>query len=73
MIEAGDEETLVEVVLDEGKFRQIRRSFEAIGIEVRTLHRIAIGPLELGELAVGEAAPLTPEELATLRAATRGG
>jgi 23S rRNA pseudouridine2605 synthase len=62
--------TELEVVLDEGKFRQIRRSLAAIGLAVRSLHRLRIGPLELGDLAPGAIAQLTGAELAALRRAT---
>ena len=61
--------TLLEFVLDEGKNRQIRRSLETIGRTVIALHRVQIGPIELGDLKAGEISPLTAEELAALRAA----
>jgi 23S rRNA pseudouridine2605 synthase len=53
----------------EGRKREVRRLFAAIGFEVRDLVRIAVGPLELGELADGEARALRPAELSSLRAA----
>ncbi len=59
--------TRVEVVLDEGKFRQIRRSMKAVGLRVKELHRVRIGPIELGDLAPGEIAALTATELAALK------
>lgn len=40
-----------EVTIQEGRNRQIRRSFEALGYKVTSLHRIQIGPYELGRLA----------------------
>lgn len=58
--------TLVEVVLDEGKFRQIRRSMKAVGLRVKALHRVRIGPIELGDLAPGVVVPLTESELEAL-------
>jgi 23S rRNA pseudouridine2605 synthase len=63
--------TTLEIVLDEGKNRQIRRSLSALGLRVRTLARIAIGPLELGDLAPGAAAALSTDELRALRAAAQ--
>lgn len=63
--------TLVEVVLDEGKFRQIRRSMKALGLRVKALHRIRIGAIELGDLAPGAVVELTREELATLKGRAR--
>ncbi len=51
------------VVLTEGKNREIRRMFAAIGNEVRTLKRISYGGVELGDLAVGAVRELSREEL----------
>jgi len=56
----------LEIVLDEGKNRQIRRIAEAAGAEVLQLVRVKIGRLELGELPKGAARELTPEELKLL-------
>jgi 16S rRNA pseudouridine516 synthase len=44
----------VEVVLTEGRHRQVRRMFAALGHHVVTLHRESVGPYELGSLAEGE-------------------
>ena len=62
MIREGGRNSWIEIVLDEGKNRQIRRMLEAQGIEVLRLVRVAIGPLGLGELGKGEARALTVEE-----------
>ncbi len=61
--------TAVEVVMSEGRKREVRRLFTAVGLEVRDLVRIAVGPLELGSLAEGEARALRDAELSSLRAA----
>ena len=61
-IRAGEKNSWVEIVLDEGKNRQIRRMLEARGVEVLRLIRVAIGPLELGRLEKGQARELTKEE-----------
>ena len=55
-----------EVMLDEGKNRQIRRIFSEVGVEVQRLVRIAIGTLTLGDLAKGAWRVLTAEERASL-------
>ena len=52
-----------EVVLDEGKNRQLRRIFSTLGLEVTRLVRVAIGPLPLGDLAKGEWRHLTATEI----------
>jgi 23S rRNA pseudouridine2605 synthase len=63
LLREGSRNSWVEVVLDEGKNRHIRRLLAALGVEVLRLVRVAVGPLELGELPKGEFRHLTPEEL----------
>jgi len=63
--------TQVEVVLDEGRFRQIRRSMKELGLRVLALHRVGIGPIELGALAAGDVVELTEGEVAALKQATQ--
>jgi 23S rRNA pseudouridine2605 synthase len=58
----GEKNCWLEIVLDEGKNRHIRRMLQAVGIEVIRLVRVAIGPLELGELPKGSYRPLTVQE-----------
>jgi len=58
----GTHNTWLEIVLDEGKNRQIRRMLQALGIEVLRLVRVAIGPLALGDLRKGGSRALTAEE-----------
>jgi 23S rRNA pseudouridine2605 synthase len=62
IVRRGEKNTWLEVVLDEGKNRQIRKILAALGIEVLQLVRVAIGPLALGELEKGEVRPLTAQE-----------
>jgi 23S rRNA pseudouridine2605 synthase len=63
----GDRE--IEIVLREGRNRQVRRMVEAVGNQVVALERIGFGPLRLGGLAVGKARRLSEAEVETLRAA----
>jgi 23S rRNA pseudouridine2605 synthase len=55
------------VILREGKQRQIRRTGERIGLPVRQIRRVRIGPIELGKLQSGNFRYLKPEEIRTLR------
>lgn len=62
LLRAGGRNSWIAVTLDEGRNRQIRRMLAAVGVEVLRLVRVAIGPLELGELPKGKWRNLTPEE-----------
>ena len=55
--------TLVEIIIHEGKNRQIRRMCEALGHEVITLNRVAVGNIKLGYLKKGEWRDLREDEL----------
>ena len=59
------------VTLREGKSRQIRRMFEAIGHQVSKLKRVAIGPIRDDRLRPGETRRLTANEVAALRASLK--
>jgi 23S rRNA pseudouridine2605 synthase len=60
----------VSVVLAEGKKREVRRMFEAVGSRVLRLQRTRFGPVRLGDLPPGRYRALTKEEIERLRAAT---
>jgi 23S rRNA pseudouridine2605 synthase len=62
LLRHGDKNSWLEITLDEGKNRQIRRLLEALGVRVLRLVRVSIGPLELGDLKKGSTRRLTPEE-----------
>ena len=62
----------IEIVLREGRNRQVRRMVETVGNEVVGLRRIAFGPLGLGDLKKGEARRLSEDEIAQLREAATG-
>ncbi len=66
LLRAGTKTSWLEIVLDEGKNRQIRRLLEALDVEVLRLVRVSIGPVVLGELAKGAWRFLTQEERDTL-------
>jgi 23S rRNA pseudouridine2605 synthase len=67
LLRSGAKNSWIEVVLDEGKNRQIRLMLDARGMEVLRLLRVAIGTLQLGDLAKGGCRELTAEELIELR------
>lgn len=60
------------VVLTEGKNREIRNMFEAMGYEVKRLTRVRIGHIELGELGLGKYRKLTKSEVNSLIEDARG-
>lgn len=61
-LRAGEKNSWLEIVLDEGKNRHIRHMMESTGIEVLRLVRVAIGPLQLGDLPKGRYRALTADE-----------
>jgi 23S rRNA pseudouridine2605 synthase len=71
-LRGGQKNCWLEIVLDEGKNRQIRRLMESMGVEVLRLLRVAIGPLQLGDLAKGEHRVLNAEERRMLDRALQG-
>lgn len=63
---------VLEIVLREGRKRQVRRMCEAVGHRVVALERVALGPLRLGRLPSGGSRRLTASEVERLRRAAAG-
>jgi 23S rRNA pseudouridine2605 synthase len=61
----------IEIVLREGRKRQVRRMVEAVGYRVKSLERVRLGPLELGRLHPGDHRRLNATEVEALREAAR--
>ncbi len=62
LLRSGEKNCWLEIILDEGKNRQIRRMLAALGVDVLRLVRVAIGPLQLGNLAKSAFRTLTQDE-----------
>ncbi len=73
LVTAEPERGVLEVVLTEGKNREIRRMCEAVGLGVLRLKRLSIGPVRLSGLKPGGYRALTKEELNALRGACKKG
>ena len=72
LLRTGQKTCWLEMVLDEGKNRHIRRMMESMGIEVLRLVRVGIGPLQLGDLPKGKHRFLTAAEKRMLDSSMRG-
>lgn len=66
LLRMGEKNAWLEVVLDEGRNRHIRRLLAAFDIPVLRLVRVAIGTLRLGELPKGQWRELSPAEIEQL-------
>ncbi len=62
---------VLEIVLYEGRNRQIRKMCESLGLEIARLKRIAVGPVKLGMLPPGHWRELTPDEVHKLMRAAQ--
>jgi 23S rRNA pseudouridine2605 synthase len=69
---AHESKTVLEIVLAEGRNREIRRMLARVGHKVVQLKRIAIGPVRLGELPLGAVRELTRSEVQALRQSVHG-
>ncbi len=67
VMKSENDRTVLEIVLEEGRNRQIRKMCEAVGLEVARLKRTAIGPVKLGMLQPGKWRELTTEEMKSIR------
>jgi 23S rRNA pseudouridine2605 synthase len=66
LLRQGERNSWLEIILDEGRNRHIRRMLETLDMEVLRLIRVAIGPLALGELPKAAVRRLTADEKLTL-------
>lgn len=66
LVDANNSRSVVEIELAEGRNREIRRMFEALGREIERLQRVQIGPVKLGELPPGKWRTLTEPEIRSL-------
>lgn len=73
IVRAGRDKTTLEIVLKEGRNRQIRRMLASLGHKVRDLKRIRVGPIKLEKLPESASRLLTPREVRELRTAVEGG
>jgi len=63
---AAQDRTLLEIVLSEGRKREVRRMLSAVGIPLERLARVKVGPLALGDIGQGKVRPLTGAEVRDL-------
>jgi 23S rRNA pseudouridine2605 synthase len=66
LISASQSQSVVELELAEGKYREVRRLFESQGRVVKRLQRVQIGKIKLGELRPGKWRTLTEPEIKSL-------
>jgi 23S rRNA pseudouridine2605 synthase len=66
LVSASKSQSVVELELAEGKYREVRRLFESQGRSVKALQRIQIGKIKLGELRQGKWRTLTGTEIKSL-------
>jgi 23S rRNA pseudouridine2605 synthase len=73
VLDQNREDTLLELVIREGRNRQIRRVAELLGHPVRKLHRVTIGSIQLGALPSGQYRELSESEIRYLKGQAQGG
>jgi 23S rRNA pseudouridine2605 synthase len=72
VLRSGEKNSWLEIVLDEGRNRQIRRILDCLRVEVLRLVRVAVGPLQLGDLQKGKTRSLSSAENRAMDDALRG-
>jgi 23S rRNA pseudouridine2605 synthase len=65
--------SILEMILDEGRNREVRRLLARVGHKVQRLKRVAVGPVRLGEMPAGAVRPLTKKEIQSLERAVAVG
>ena len=71
-LHASEGKATLEVILKEGRNRQVRRMFEAVGHPVQRLTRVRIGPIGIGMMKPGDLRELSPREIDALMKPKRG-
>jgi 23S rRNA pseudouridine2605 synthase len=66
LISSSRSQSVVELELAEGKYREVRRMFESLGRTVKRLERVQIGKIKIGELKPGKWRALTESEIKSL-------
>jgi pseudouridine synthase len=69
IVKESGQQTIVEITIHEGRQRQVRQMFEAVGHPVVRLKRVRIGPIEDPDIPAGHWRELTPQEVARLQRA----
>jgi 23S rRNA pseudouridine2605 synthase len=72
VLEKSADRSVMQMVIEEGRNRQIRRMCEAVGLQVKRLRRTSIGPIKLGMLQPGQWRELSASEVGALRNAAGG-
>jgi len=70
VVRSGGEQTIVELTIHEGRYRQVRQMFDSIGHPVVRLKRVRIGPITDPEMPPGHWRELMPQEVVKLQRAT---
>lgn len=72
IIRAEENNSFIEICIREGRNRQVRRMFEALGCYVRSLKRTAVGPVKIGRLKPSQWRELKPDEVQKLVSMAKG-